>query len=46
MEYKLDKSDIDIIRNLWGGRTPYSEIAEKVGLTTNTVCNRVNRSQT
>ena len=42
MEYKLDKADIDIVRNLWDGRTPYSEIAEKVGLTTNTVRNRVN----
>jgi Lrp/AsnC family transcriptional regulator for asnA, asnC and gidA len=43
MPEKLDKSDIEIIRNLWDGRTPYSEIAKKVGLTTNTVRNRVNR---
>jgi Lrp/AsnC family transcriptional regulator, regulator for asnA, asnC and gidA len=43
MQEKLDKADIDIIRHLWDGRTPYSEIAEKVGLTTNTVRNRVNR---
>ncbi len=43
MQEKLDKTDIDIIRNLWNGRTPYSEVAEKVGLTTNTVRNRVNR---
>lgn len=43
MQDKLDKTDIEIIRNLWDGRTPYSEIAEKVGLTTNTVRNRVNR---
>lgn len=40
---KLDKTDIEIIRNLWDGRTPYSDIAEKVGLTTNTVRNRVNK---
>jgi len=40
---KLDKIDIDIIRNLWDGRTPYSEIAEKIDLTTNTVRNRVNK---
>jgi Lrp/AsnC family transcriptional regulator for asnA, asnC and gidA len=43
MGHKLDKADIDIIRNLWDGRTPYSEVAEKVDLTTNTVRNRVNR---
>lgn len=43
MGHKLDKTDIEIIRNLWDGRTPYSEIAEKVGLTTNTVRNRVNK---
>lgn len=40
---KLDKYDIEIIRNLWDGRTPYQDIAEKVGLTTNTVRNRVNK---
>lgn len=43
MQDKLDKTDIDIIRNLWDGRTPYSDIADKVGLTTNTVRNRVNK---
>ena len=43
MSHKLDKTDIDIIRNLWDGRTPYSEVAERVDLTTNTVRNRVNR---
>jgi len=43
MGQKLDSYDIDIIRNLWDGRTPYQEIAEKVGLTTNTVRNRVNK---
>ena len=41
MPYKLDKVDLEIIRNLWNGRTPYSEVAKKVGLTTNTVRNRV-----
>ena len=41
MAYKLDKVDLEIIRNLWNGRTPYSEVAKKVGLTTNTVRNRV-----
>lgn len=40
---KLDKLDLDIIRNLWDGRRPYSEVAQAVGLTTNTVRNRVNR---
>jgi Lrp/AsnC family transcriptional regulator, regulator for asnA, asnC and gidA len=43
MASKIDKYDIDIIRNLWDGRTPYQEIAEKVGLTTNTVRSRVNK---
>ncbi len=43
MSYKLDNYDIEIIRNLWNGRTPYQEIAKTVGLTTNTVRNRVNR---
>ncbi len=40
---KIDKYDLEIVRNLWDGRTPYSDIADKVGLTTNTVRNRVNR---
>lgn len=43
MEYKIDKTDLEIVRNLWDGRTPYSDIAEKVGVTTNTVRTRVNR---
>lgn len=43
MSYKLDNYDIEIIRNLWDGRTPYQEIAKTVGLTTNTVRNRVNK---
>lgn len=43
MARKLDKHDIRIIQNLWNGRTPYRDIAKKVGLTTNTVRSRVNR---
>jgi Lrp/AsnC family transcriptional regulator for asnA, asnC and gidA len=43
MPKNLDDTDMEIIRNLWDGRTPYSDIAERVGLTTNTVRNRVNR---
>jgi Lrp/AsnC family transcriptional regulator, regulator for asnA, asnC and gidA len=43
MGYTLDEHDMQIIRNLWNGRTPYKDIAKKVGLTTNTVRNRVNR---
>ncbi|MBI9108487.1 MAG: Lrp/AsnC family transcriptional regulator [Spirochaetales bacterium] len=42
-KYKLDKTDLEIVQNLWDGRTPYSEIADKIGLTTNTVRNRVNK---
>ncbi len=41
--YTLDAHDVRIIQNLWNGRTPYRDIARKVGLTTNTVRNRVNR---
>jgi Lrp/AsnC family transcriptional regulator for asnA, asnC and gidA len=40
---KLDSTDLKIIRNLWDGRTPYGKIADKIGLTTNTVRSRVNR---
>jgi Lrp/AsnC family transcriptional regulator for asnA, asnC and gidA len=43
MAHKLDSYDIEIIRNLWDGRTPYQKIAKKVGLTTNTVRSRVNK---
>ncbi len=43
MDHKLDEHDLAIVRNLWDGRMPYADIAEKVGLTTNTVRNRVNR---
>ena len=42
-DYKCDKTDLEIIENLWDGRTPYSDIADKIGLTTNTVRNRVNK---
>ena len=43
MAYTLDEQDLNIIRHLWDGRTPYADIAEEVGQTTNTVRNRVNR---
>ncbi len=43
MDYKIDDIDLEIVRHLWDGRTPYSDIAEKMGLATNTVRNRVNR---
>ena len=40
---KIDETDLDIVRLLWDGRTPYSEIAAKLGLATNSVRNRVNQ---
>jgi Lrp/AsnC family transcriptional regulator for asnA, asnC and gidA len=40
---KLDELDLKIVRLLWDGRTPYADIAKKVGLTTNTVRARVTR---
>ena len=43
MTMKTDDLDIDIFRHLWDGRTPYSEIASSLGITTNTVRTRVNR---
>jgi Lrp/AsnC family transcriptional regulator for asnA, asnC and gidA len=43
MGHTLDAHDLKIIQNLWNGRTPYRDIAKKVGLTTNTVRSRVNR---
>ncbi len=43
MGHDLDEHDIRIIQNLWNGRTPYRDVAKKVGLTTNTVRTRVNR---
>ena len=43
IEFKVDECDLAIIRNLWDGRTPYEVVAKKVGLTTNTVRNRVKK---
>jgi Lrp/AsnC family transcriptional regulator for asnA, asnC and gidA len=43
IEMKLDAVDMAIIRHLWDGRTPYSEIAKKLNLSTNTVRTRVNK---
>lgn len=40
---KITRTDLDIVRHLWDGRTPYQVIGEKIGVTTNTVRNRVNR---
>ncbi|MCG8339071.1 MAG: Lrp/AsnC family transcriptional regulator [Proteobacteria bacterium] len=40
---KTDDIDLKIIRRLWNGRTPYKDIGEEIGLTTNTVRSRVNR---
>ncbi len=42
-QYKLDKIDLEIVHHLYDGRTPYKDVAEKIGLTTNTVRNRVNK---
>jgi Lrp/AsnC family transcriptional regulator, regulator for asnA, asnC and gidA len=39
----LDETNLAIVRRLWDGRKPYAEIAEELGVTTNTVRNRVNR---
>jgi Lrp/AsnC family transcriptional regulator, regulator for asnA, asnC and gidA len=41
--YILDEHDLKIIQNLWNGRTPYKDVAMKIGMATNTVRNRVNR---
>lgn len=43
MTQKIDETDLDIVRLLWNGRTPFGDIAEKLGLATNTVRNRVNQ---
>ncbi|MBF0104889.1 MAG: Lrp/AsnC family transcriptional regulator [Deltaproteobacteria bacterium] len=43
MKNKITDTDLEIVRHLWNGRTPYQEIAKKIGITTNTVRNRVNR---
>ena len=40
---KTDETDLAIIRHLWDGRTPFSEIAKELGITTNTVRARVNK---
>lgn len=40
---KTDDTDLAIIRHLWNGRTPFSEIAKEIGITSNTVRARVNR---
>ena len=39
----VDELNLDIIRHLWNGRKPYAEIANELGITTNTVRNRVNK---
>jgi Lrp/AsnC family transcriptional regulator for asnA, asnC and gidA len=39
----VDDTDLKIIRRLWDGRTPFSEISKEIGIITNTVRNRVNR---
>lgn len=39
----VDPVNLEIIRRLWDGRTPYSKIAKALGLTTNTVRTRVNK---
>lgn len=41
----IDETDLNIVRHLWDGRTPYAEIAEKLGLTTNTIRARVQQLQ-
>jgi Lrp/AsnC family transcriptional regulator for asnA, asnC and gidA len=42
-QVKLDSVDLEIIRHLWDGRTPYSEVAARIGLATNTVRARVKK---
>jgi len=39
----MDEINLAIVRHLWNGRKPYAEIAEELGITTNTVRNRVNK---
>ncbi|MBW2026261.1 MAG: AsnC family transcriptional regulator [Deltaproteobacteria bacterium] len=39
----MDEINLAIIRHLWNGRKPYAEIAKDLGMTTNTVRNRVNK---
>lgn len=38
----MDETNLAIVRHLWNGRKPYAEIAKELGITTNTVRNRVN----
>ncbi|MBW2064338.1 MAG: Lrp/AsnC family transcriptional regulator [Deltaproteobacteria bacterium] len=40
---KTDDIDLAIIRHLWDGRKPFSQIAKEIGVTTNTVRARVNK---
>lgn len=40
---KIDNTDLEIIRHLWDGRKPYKDIGKSLGITTNTVRNRVNK---
>jgi Lrp/AsnC family transcriptional regulator for asnA, asnC and gidA len=40
---KLDKTDLEIVKHLWDGRKPFADIAQEMGITTNTVRARVNR---
>lgn len=42
-EKRIDDTDLEIVRELWDGRKPFTEIADKLGLATNTVRNRVQR---
>ena len=39
----LDEINLNIVRHLWDGRKAYADIAKDLGVTTNTVRNRVNR---
>jgi len=40
---KIDEIDLNIIRHLWDGRTPFRKIAKELNITTNTVRRRVNK---
>lgn len=39
----MDDINLSIIQRLWDGRMPYADIAKELGITTNTVRNRVNK---
>lgn len=41
----IDATDLEIVRHLWDGRKPFADIAEKMGITTNTVRSRVQQLQ-